>query len=118
MNLQQLETWMQGYIRAWNTNDPQDIGQLFAGDARYYTAPFREPWRGRDMIVDEWLNRQDEPGTFSFRYQILEVTSDTGFVRGWTQYTDPPRAYSNLWAIKLDNQDRCTEFTEWWMEHT
>jgi hypothetical protein len=37
-------------------------------------------------------------------------------VQGWTQYLDPPRAYNNLWVIKLDTEGRCTEFTEWWMQ--
>lgn len=117
MNIQQLETWMQGYLQAWKSNDPQDIGRLFSEHAHYYTAPFREPWRGRDGIINGWLNRKDTPGTYTFRYQILGATEDMGFVRGWTDYQTPQRSYSNLWMIKLDDQGTCTEFTEWFMLH-
>ena len=51
MERQAFEHWIEGYIHAWKTNDPRDIGRLFALDARYYTGPFDTPWQGRDAIV-------------------------------------------------------------------
>ena len=117
MDRQALDRWLDGYVRAWETNDPDAIGELFTDDGRYYTAPFREPWRGRDGIVAGWLERKDEPGTWTFCYEVLAVAGDLGFVRGWTRYTNPPTDYSNLWVIRLVPDGRCAEFTEWWMEH-
>lgn len=110
-----VERWVERYIRAWTSNDPAEIADLFTEDARYYTAPHREPWRGRDGIVAGWLDRKDEPGTWSFRYEVLAVAGDLGFVRGWTESTEEPDC-SNLWVITLDDQGRCSEFVEWWME--
>jgi ketosteroid isomerase-like protein len=109
---------VEDYLRAWESNDRDAIGRLFTDDAAYYTEPFREPWRGRDAIVAGWLDAKDEPGTWSFRYELMAVADSLGFVRGWTSYANPPREYSNLWVVKLDAAGRCTEFTEWWMEHT
>ena len=57
-----LEAWVDGYVRAWNSNDPAAIGALFSEDAAYYTEPYRAPWRGREEIVRQWLDRKDEPG--------------------------------------------------------
>ena len=34
-----VTTWIEGYVRAWNSNDPDDIGSLFTMDAEYSTAP-------------------------------------------------------------------------------
>lgn len=116
MRHEHLEAWIDGYIRAWSTNDPDDIGALFSDDARYYTSPFAEPWQGRAGIVEGWLDRKDEPGTFTFRYQILAVDAPLGILQGWTTYVDPPREYSNIWVVRLDDAGRCTEFTEWWMQ--
>ena len=116
MDKRTVETWVERYLRAWSTNDPQDIGQLFAEEALYYTGPFDEPWRGQEGIVQGWLDRKDEPGTWSFRYQVLVAADSVGVVRGWAQYHNPDREYSNIWAIHFDEQGRCTEFTEWWMQ--
>jgi hypothetical protein len=110
-----VSDWIEGYIKAWNSNDPVDIGRLFAEQAAYYTGPFQEPWQGREGIISGWLERRDEPGTFSYRYEVLAASDSVGVVRGWTKYFDPEKEYSNIWVIRFDDQGRCTEFTEWWM---
>jgi ketosteroid isomerase-like protein len=112
-----IERWLQGYLRAWESNDPEDIGRLFTDDAQYSTAPHREPWTGRDEIVREWIGRKDDPGDWAFRHEVLATAGDLAFVRGWTDYPDhDPNAYSNLWVIRLADDGRCSEFTEWWMD--
>ena len=117
MQTKDIQDWMEGYNRAWASNDPSEIGRLFANDGRYYTAPYREPWSGREQIVSKWLERKDTPGDYEFRYQILGISENTAFVRGWTKYHQPMREYSNLWVVKLNEQGECEEFVEWWMKH-
>jgi uncharacterized protein (TIGR02246 family) len=114
---QRLHTWVDAYVRAWNSNDPAAIGALFSQDAAYHTEPYSAPWRGRDEIVRQWLDRKDEPGETEFRWQPVAISPEVAVVQGETVYHTPPRTYSNLWVIRLDAEDRCTEFTEWWMRH-
>jgi hypothetical protein len=113
---EQLNDWVEGYVRAWESNRPEDIGDLFTDDARYFTAPHRPPWTGREGIIEEWLDRKDEPGDWSFRWEIRAVCDDMGFVRGWTSYPQEGHDYSNLWEITLDDDGRCSEFVEWFMD--
>jgi ketosteroid isomerase-like protein len=109
--------WVERYVQAWRSNDPDDIRALFTDDARYFTAPEREPWAGAEGIVRGWLDRKDEPGTWSFRYEVLGVDGDLAFVRGWTEQRkeDPPTC-TNLWVIRLAPDGRASEFIEWWMD--
>jgi uncharacterized protein (TIGR02246 family) len=111
-----VERWVDRYVQAWGSNDPEEIGDLFTEDARYYTAPHRDPWTGREAIVEGWLKRKDEPGAWGFRYEVLAVADDLAFVRGWTAYHTEESDYSNLWVINLEGDGRCSEFIEWWME--
>jgi uncharacterized protein (TIGR02246 family) len=111
-----VTAWVDAYVRAWNTNDPADISQLFTDDALYFTGPFDAPWEGRDAIIQEWLSHQDAPGATSFRYEVLAITSDRSIVRGWTLYHNPAREYSNIWLIDFGPDERCRAFTEWWIE--
>jgi hypothetical protein len=113
----QIAAWVEGYVRAWNSNDPDDIGSLFSQEAVYRTEPYRPGIRGRAAIVVDWLDRRDEPGETTFDWQVLVATDDVAVVQGETTYRTPPRRYSNLWVIRLDANGRCAEFTEWWMEH-
>lgn len=45
-----MQAWVEGYLRAWRTNDPEDIGGLFTDGALYEPQPYGAPWRGRDEI--------------------------------------------------------------------
>ena len=113
-----LADWMAAYERAWASNDAEEIGALFTDDALYFTTPFREPWRGRQEIVDGWLDRKDEPGDWTFEWRPLVDTPELAIITGTTTYRNPPLTYSNLWVLKLGDDGRCREFTEWWMDHT
>ncbi len=116
MDRARLDEWVRRYVEVWESNDPEGIGDLFTDDATYFTAPNREPWTGRQVIVDGWLDRKDEPGGWAFRWEILAVCDDIGFVRGWTSYPQEGHDYSNLWEVRLDDEGRASEFVEWWME--
>jgi uncharacterized protein (TIGR02246 family) len=107
--------WIQRYRAAWESNDPSEIGGLFADDAVYFTEPFAQPWRGRAQIVAGWLEHRDNEGETTFDWHPLSVTEDVAIIQGETGY--PDRRYSNLWVIRLDNTGQCRQFTEWWMLH-
>ena len=110
-----LTAWIDSYVGAWNSNDPGDIAALFTEDAQYYTEPFRPAWRGRDEIVERWLDRKDEPGETSFEWHPIVVTDAVAIIAGTTVY--PSQTFSNLWVIRLGSDGACRQFTEWWMEH-
>jgi hypothetical protein len=93
----------------------QDTGKLFKDDALYLMARHREPWRGRDGIIAGWLDHRDEPAAGPFGMSSSRFAGDLAFVRRWTDYSDGDR-FSNLWVIRLDEDGRCSEFMEWWME--
>lgn len=108
--------WVEGYERAWTSNGREDIEALFTEDARYFTSPYRKPWEGREAIVESWLRDRDEPGRWHFASEVLAIAGDLAFVQGRTEYLDEPRReYSNLWIIRLGEDGRASEFTEWWM---
>jgi ketosteroid isomerase-like protein len=109
------EAWVDRYVAAWRSNEPDDIRSLFSDDARYFTAPHREPWTGVDAIVEGWLDRKDEPGTWDFRSDVIGTDGSVAFVRGWTTSRVEPDC-SNLWVITLGPDGRASEFVEWWME--
>jgi hypothetical protein len=111
-----VDHWVRAYMKAWESNHPEDVGALFAPNAVYRTGPFDRPIVGRDAVVADWLDRRDEPGTWRFEYTILAVTDDLAVVRGTTFYSDPAAEHANLWLIRLDPTDRCRDFAEWWIE--
>jgi uncharacterized protein (TIGR02246 family) len=114
-NLDTVTAWVQSYRRAWESNDPEAIGGLFAEEAAYFTEPFAKPWLGRAEIVAKWLEILDEPGTTTFEWHPVIVTDELAIVEATTIY--PDKTYSNLWVLRLDQVGQALQFTEWWMQH-
>ncbi|MET1088745.1 MAG: nuclear transport factor 2 family protein [Arthrobacter sp.] len=112
-----VRAWMDKYQAAWTSNRPEDIRALFTEDAVYETRPNDpHPWKGQDGIVDAWLAARDEPGDWTFTWEVLGTDTDTAFVRGVTVYSGSRTTYDNLWVIRLDSSGRASAFTEWFME--
>jgi len=109
-----VTTWMEGYLRAWDSNSSDDIRALFTDDAEYRTAPFDPPRVGADAIVEGWLADQDQPGDHTFTWHEAGIDGDTAFVEGDTTYADA-RRYLNLWVIRFADDGRANSFTEWYM---
>jgi uncharacterized protein (TIGR02246 family) len=114
-SLDAVSAWVDNYRKAWESNDPHDIADLFAENGAYFTEPFAKPWVGRDAIVAGWLEHRDAPGTTEFDWHPLIVTEDLAIIEATTTY--PDRTYSNLWVLRLDNLGQARQFTEWWMQH-
>lgn len=112
-----IRQWMEKYIAAWTTNEPDDIRALFTEDAVYATRPYDpDAWRGRDQIVDKWIASADEPEDWRFEWSVLGTDGDLTFVQGRTTYLNDRPSYENLWVIRLGPDGRASAFTEWFME--
>ncbi|MDY0910798.1 nuclear transport factor 2 family protein [Microbacterium sp. CFBP9034] len=109
--------WMARYVLAWGTNDPDDIRSLFTADAEYRDGPSTAPWVGHDAILDGWLGQKDDPGTWSFEYELVAVDGDVAIIRGRTSYpaaTEKSHHYDNLMVITL-TAGRARSFTDWFV---
>ena len=111
-----LADWVERYVAAWNSNEPDEVAALFTPDGRYQTEPFADPWVGREAIVAGWLEAKDEPGDTSFDYEVLVTAPELGIVKGTTRYRSTGKVYANLWEIQLAPDGAANSFVEWWME--
>jgi len=111
--------FLDGYLEAWRTNDPDAVRALFALDAVYRSAPDDlDPALGIDRILTFWEAERDEPGEWTFDGHVEIETTDAAAIRGVTTYASGSKVgtYDNLWIVRFDGEGRATEFTEWWIE--
>jgi hypothetical protein len=121
MNHGQFQQWLDRYVEAWKTYDPQHIGALFSADAIYRYHPQDEPVRGRDEIVKSWLDGRDDPGTYDAEYHPLAIDGDVHVASGSSRYFDVPGGklrdeYFNVYVCRFNDAGECTEFTEYWIQ--
>lgn len=114
MQFEEVTRWIDAYVDAWRSNDPESIAALFTEDATYAYHPWDEPLQGRETIVADWLSEPDEPESWEAEYRPLLVHDDRSIVTGITRYADG-KTYANLFVIDFDDEGRCRAFTEWYM---
>jgi hypothetical protein len=116
-----VNQWLDDYVAAWLSYDPQAIGKLFSEDALYYYGPYDEPVRGREAIVANWLKNRDEPGTYDGKYSLIVKQDGLAVANGRSIYyvkgtKDVNREFDNIFLIRFDSAGQATEFREWFME--
>ncbi len=126
-----LQAWLDRYVEAWKTYDPEQIRPLFATDATYRYHPYDpddEVVRGIEAIVKDWIepdgnaSSRDEPNTYDAHYEAYAVDGDRAVATGWSRYwTDGSRSklertYYTVFLLRFDDEGRCVEFTEYFMK--
>jgi hypothetical protein len=116
-----VTAWLDAYVRAWKTYDAQAIGDLFNENASYAYAPFSIPLHGRAAIVTSWLEERDAPGTYDGHYEPVLIEGNRAVANGRSRYfeqdgTTFKTEYDNIFLLRFDEEDRCLEYREWFME--
>jgi SnoaL-like protein len=118
---QAFQGWLDRYVEAWKSYDEKQIGDLFSEDAEYRYHPQDEPLRGRDAIVQNWLENKDDPGTYDAHYDATAIDGDVHVATGWSRYFDADGQtrdeYLNVYICRFDDAGRCREFTEYWIQN-
>jgi ketosteroid isomerase-like protein len=115
-----VDRWLERYVEAWKSYDRASIADLFSEDAEYRYHPYDDAIRGREAIVESWLEEPDELGTFEAEYAAIAVDADVAVASGTTTYRAPDGSidsvYDNLFVLRFDDEGRCHSFTEWFMK--
>ncbi len=124
------QAWLDRYIAAWLSYDPDDIAALFSQDIAYRYHPYDDAIVGRQAVVSSWLGEGDDPngastrdapGTYAAHYQPVAVDGDVVVATGTSSYRERPdgeivRVYHNCFVMRFDADGRCREFTEYYVK--
>jgi len=125
------QEWLDRYVAAWLSYDPEAIGALFSDDVTYRYHPSDEPTVGREAVVASWLGESDEerastrdqPGTYDASYSPVAVDGDVVVATGTSSYRETPdgpvtRIYDNCFVMRFDDAGRCSDFTEYYVKRS
>ena len=118
---QHVTQWLQNYVSAWKSYDPDAIRALFSENAAYRYNPFDEPMRGRETILTSWLENPDPPGSFAAEYRVIALNGNTAVSNGRTSYFQEDgetlrQQFDNIFVMQFDADGRCVDFCEWFMQ--
>lgn len=109
------QRWLDGYIRAWESKDPETLRAIFTDDAEYWFQPDDpQPLRGIDTIMTMW-GSADEPSEPQHELRVLIEDAALGIITGTVAYPGHD-AYVNLWEVHFAPDGRARRFVEWYMK--
>jgi SnoaL-like domain len=127
VNRADVQAWLDRYVSAWLSYDPDDIAALFTEDVSYRYHPNDDPIVGREAVVASWLGEsdaesastRDAPGTYAAQYEPIAVDGDVVVATGTSTYRERPdgpivRVYDNCFVMCFDADGKCREFTEYY----
>jgi ketosteroid isomerase-like protein len=88
--------WAEGYERAWRAGDAEAAASLYAPDAHYRSAPFRDPHLGRDGVL-----------AYTRRAYAAEAAQDPRFGTPFTSGSGPAAAVE-WWATTREEGQPAT----------
>lgn len=121
MTHESVQAWLDNYVAAWKSLDPDQIRALFSEDVQYTYTPFDEPLLGRDEIVRAWLEDFDDPhGTYEAKYYPVVLEGNVAVTNGRTQYFEADgrtleAVFDNIFVLTFDETGRCAIFREWYV---
>jgi hypothetical protein len=110
-----VQRWLDDYVAAWRSYDPEAIRALFAPHATYAYEPWEEPLQGPDAVAASWLEDRDDPGSWAAAYAPALIEGNAAVATGETRYSDG-KHFSNLFELEFDDEGRCTRFVEWYLQ--
>lgn len=119
---ERVASWLDAYIAAWKSYERESILALFSEDVVYRYRPHGDEIAGRDAIASSWLDDDpDVAGTYEAEYRVLAVDGEIAVCVGTSTYLTEPggaveKVYDNCFVIRFDDEGRCAEFTEWFMQ--
>lgn len=124
MTHDQVQRWLDGYIAAWASNDPEEIAALFTEDVEYSYRPWvddKVTARGHDAVVESWTRSSEVPDiqaaeTWEAHYEPYVVEGNRAVAIGWSKYLfqDDVKLYHNAFLVEFDDEGRCSSFREFW----
>jgi hypothetical protein len=121
LSKERVQAWLDAYVQAWKTYDPQAIGDLFSEEVTYFYSPYHEPVSGRAAIVASWLENVDAPGTYDARYEPVIIEGNRAVTNGRSRYFEQDGStfkteWDNIFILRFDDEGRCAEYREWYLE--
>jgi ketosteroid isomerase-like protein len=128
MDRESAQNWLNRYIDAWLSYDPDEVAALFSENVVYRYHPYDEPIVGREAVVASWLGEgasedastRDVSGTYEAEYSPVAIDGDAAVATGTSRYREVPggpvvRTYENCFVMRFDGEGRCRDFTEYYI---
>jgi hypothetical protein len=108
----QVQAWVEAYVRWWRASDPDGVPALFTPEVRYLRSPYADPIVGHEALAAFWV--EDAGTTFTVTAEVVAAEGRHGVARLEVRYLEPEQQeYRDLWVLRFAADGRVEQFEEW-----
>lgn len=110
----ELCSWLRLLARAWSTKNFDIVEQLFHKCTKYVEAPFREPGRNVQDIIEIWREIEDH-SDLDLAFDIIAISGRVAVVNYFATYSDRKQSQKSdgIYVIEFDDDGNCRTFRQW-----
>ena len=113
MDHRDVQSWVDGYERAWRSPGTDQLTALFTEGAIYVVSPWAEAVRGLEVIGRLWESERAGPDEeFTMTSDVVAVDAPVAVVRVQADYATG-NLWRDLWVVRFADDGRCMAFEEW-----
>jgi hypothetical protein len=111
-----VESWLEGYRRAWEEKDSDAAAGLFTEDATYRSNIFEEPYRGQRGVFDYWSTVTSTQSSARVAMGRPYVDGNRVAVEWWTTMSSDGADITLPGCLLLEfaEDGRCRRLHEYW----
>jgi len=113
-----LQTWVDGYGRAWEEKDVDGVAALFTEDCVYRDQPFGEAHHGRDGVREYWagVTSTQENARARFGTPVAGDDRRHAAVEFWVTMRNfgSEVTLTGILFLRFDGDGLCEELREAW----
>jgi len=113
-----LQTWVEGYGRAWEEKDADGAAALFTEDCVYRDQPFGERHHGRDGVREYWTGVTSTQENARVRFGTAVIGEDRrhAAVEFWVTMRNfgSEVSLAGILFLRFDADGLCEELREAW----
>lgn len=114
--MQTVQTWLEGYRKAWEDRDPEAAAALFTDDAPYREQPYQDPFPGAAGVKQYWTDVTATQSDVSFRYGTPLIVDDRAVVEWWVTMKNGGAdiTLAGVFLLRFDESGKCSDLNEYW----
>ena len=113
-----FQNWLTEYGRYWEEKRTDKFASIFSEEALYYWTPFRKPLEGREEIEREVKKAISTQQNINFSFAVLSFNNKVGIAHWKCEITriETQKRFTidGILIAKLNENNLCDEFKEWW----
>lgn len=109
--------WLNNLKSVWENKDTDLLKDIIADTTKYFETSYGTPHTTNIEVIDQWEKDLEDQSDIYFNFEVLMENKD-GCIANWDvefKRDGNVLKMDGIFHFKLDSDNRCIYFKQWWV---